>query len=77
MSVRMRWASTCEVKNANSNKTVIAEIQDFTEKDRLNVVLNKSVKLSMKWNGRVYEGRMAGIDFISTGPIGHAYTEGR
>ena len=29
---------------------------------------NKSVKLPMKWNGKVYEGRMAGMDFTSTGP---------
>lgn len=77
MTTKIRWDTICEVKNASSNKTVEAEIQDFTEKDRLNVVINKSVKLSMKWNGRVYEGRMAGIDFTSTGPRGQTYTEGR
>jgi hypothetical protein len=22
----------------------------------------------MKWNGKLYEGRMAGMDFTSTGP---------
>ena len=41
---------------------------DFNECEMLTVVLNKSVKMSMKWNGRVYEGRMAGMDFISNGP---------
>ena len=41
---------------------------DFKEKEVLNVVLNKSVKMSMKWNGKCYEGRMAGMDFISDGP---------
>lgn len=58
----------CEVKQANSSKTVRAEILEFKEQDRLVAVLNKSVKLPMKWNGRVYEGRMAGMDFITSGP---------
>ena len=40
----------------------------FNEKRNLTVVLNKSVKLNMSWNGRMYEGRMAGIDFITEGP---------
>jgi hypothetical protein len=32
------------------------------------VVLNKSIKLPMVWNGKVYEGKMAGLDFVSDGP---------
>jgi hypothetical protein len=51
-----------------SKRTVDAEIQDFVEHDKLHVVINKSVKLSMKWNGRIYEGRAAGMDFESNGP---------
>jgi hypothetical protein len=47
---------------------VEAVVQDFREKETLNVILNQSVKMSMKWNGRLYEGRMAGMDFTSTGP---------
>jgi hypothetical protein len=30
--------------------------------------MNKAVKLLMNWNGRVYEGRSAGMDFVSNGP---------
>jgi hypothetical protein len=44
-------------------------VQNFLENERLDVILNKSVKLSMKWNGSIYEGRMAGMDFTSAGPI--------
>jgi hypothetical protein len=40
----------------------------FNEGRNLTVVMNKSVKLMMNWNGRQYEGRMAGMDFISEGP---------
>ena len=40
----------------------------FNEGRNLTVVINKSVKILMNWNGRVYEGRGAGIDFESAGP---------
>ena len=51
----------------NQNK-VKAEVMDFRENKYLNVVINKSVKLPMIWNGRMYEGRAAGMDFESKGP---------
>ena len=76
-NIKTRYENTCEIKQANSGKTVIAEIMDFNEGRNLTVVLNKSVKLLMNWNGRLYEGRMAGIDFVSNGPRGQRYTEGR
>ena len=76
-NIKTRYENTCEIKQANSGKTVIAEIMDFNEGRNLTVVLNKSVKLLMNWNGRLYEGRMAGIDFVSDGPRGQRYTEGR
>lgn len=68
MSTVSRYSSTCEVKNAANGKTVVAEIMSFNEARNLTVVMNKSVKLLMTWNGRVYEGRMAGLDFVSNGP---------
>jgi hypothetical protein len=76
-NIKTRFETTCEIKQANSGKTVTAEIMDFNEGRNLTVVLNKSVKLLMNWNGRAYEGRMAGIDFISNGPKGQKYSEGR
>lgn len=68
MSSIRRHSETCEVKNVTSNKIVEAVVQDFKELDALHVIINKSVKISMKWNGRLYEGRMAGLDFVSNGP---------
>ena len=58
----------CIVKQEKTSKTVEAEVFDFNEGRSLTVVLNKSVKLPMIWNGKMYEGKMAGIDFISDGP---------
>jgi hypothetical protein len=64
----VRYGETCTVKQANSSKTVEAAVHEFKEQKNLTVVLNKSVKLPMIWNGKLYEGKMAGIDFTSTGP---------
>ena len=64
-----RVGSTCIIQQVgNSSKNVSAEVHEFKENEHLTVVLNKSVKLSMKWNGKLYEGRMAGLDFVTTGP---------
>lgn len=71
MSDILRYNPICTIRQQNSGKSVEAEVHEFKDKDRLTVVLNKSVKLPMKWNGKLYEGRMAGIDFISTGPTVH------
>ena len=76
-NVKVRYDSTCEVRQESSGKIAQAEVQSFNEGRNLTVILNKSVKLLMNWNGRVYEGRMAGMDFVSNGPKGQKYTEGR
>jgi hypothetical protein len=63
-----RYGSTCKVKQVKNSNTVDAEVYDFTERQTLTVVVGKSIKVPMKWNGKLYEGRMAGIDFVSEGP---------
>lgn len=68
MSTVSRHSDTCQVLQESSGKSVEAVVQDFRENEVLHVILNKSVKMAMKWNGRVYEGRMAGMDFTSRGP---------
>ena len=68
MSTIRRHSEVCEVKNVTSNKVVEAVVQDFKELEALYVIINKSIKIPMKWNGKLYEGRMAGMDFTSTGP---------
>ena len=68
MSTIRSHSDVCDVKNVTSNKTVEAVVQDFKELESLYVIINKSVKLPMKWNGKLYEGRMAGMDFTSIGP---------
>jgi hypothetical protein len=68
VSTITRHGNNCIVVQEKTGKEVEAEVMAFHEGRNLTVVMNKSVKLLMTWNGRVYEGRMAGLDFISGGP---------
>jgi hypothetical protein len=68
MAEIIRHSETCLIKMAKSSKETTAVVESFEDKVKLNVVVNKAVKISMKWNGRYYEGRNAGMDFESAGP---------
>lgn len=68
MPTLSRHSDTCTVIQVPANRSTQAVVHEFIENDRLTVILNKSVKIGMKWNGRVYEGRAAGMDFETSGP---------
>ena len=68
MSTVTRHSDSCLVEQVASKRQVEAVVQNFSENELLHVIINKSVKISMKWNGRCYEGRAAGMDFTSAGP---------
>ena len=68
MNTIIRHANTCQIKMAKSSKTVEAVVDQFVPEVVLDVIINKSVKLKLKWNGKCYEGRTAGIDIESVGP---------
>ena len=68
MNSIVRHSETCMVKMAKSSKNTEAVVESFEEHVKLNVIVNKAIKISMKWNGRYYEGRSAGMDFESNGP---------
>ena len=59
---------TCNVECFSSKKVIVADILEFKELLQLVVSINKSIKLHMRWNGRVYEGNYAGLTFTSSGP---------
>ena len=77
MATILRHSDTCQIKMAKSAKLTEAVVQDFEEHKILNVIVGKAVKISMKWNGRCYEGRNAGMDFESDGPTVSRTTTGR
>lgn len=59
---------TCAVTCEDNGRTVTADILDFREEKTLHVSLNKTLKLIMPWNGRIYEGNQSGLTFVSKGP---------
>ena len=69
MSTVIRHSETCQIKMAKSSKTIEAVVSRFIFQESLDVVLNKSVQLKLRWNGKCYEGKSAGMDIESAGPI--------
>lgn len=69
MTTIIRHSDTCQIKVAKSSKVTEAVVADFEDKVMLNVIVNKAVRINMKWNGKCYEGRNAGLDFESAGPV--------
>jgi hypothetical protein len=61
-------AETCRVVCEDNDRTMTADILSFKLEQYLAVSLEKSLKLEMRWNGRVYEGRMGKFSFVSDGP---------
>ena len=75
----IRYEETCQVTCVDNNETVTADILDFKPMVSLNVSLNKSIKMVLKYasNSDEYQGNLYGRTFISKGPKGRHYTTGR
>lgn len=68
MQGRMSYSDVCKLRNTNNGIEVDAEIIEFKPGKILVVSLNKSIKLTLKHNGKIYVGTMAGVEFTSSGP---------
>lgn len=68
---------TCEIICEGNGKKVVADVLSFNEKKNLTVSIDKSVKVLLSWNGRIYEGRMGGMSFVSDGPVIRVVKQGR
>lgn len=68
MSEITRHGDTCLIKMSKSAKMTEAVVSQFIFQQQLDVIINKSIKLKLKWNGKCYEGRTVGMDFESDGP---------
>jgi hypothetical protein len=77
MLSRSSFADTCKLTNTNNGVEVEAEIIEYKPGKMLIVSLNRSVKLTLKHNGKIYVGAMAGIEFVSTGPAETITYQGR
>ena len=62
----IRYSETCKLKMGSKSIDVV--VDQFILEKQLDVIVNKEIKLKLRWNGRCYEGRSAGMDIYSDGP---------
>lgn len=68
---------TCEVICEDNGRKMVADVLYYTHGKTLTVSLDKSIKLVMPWNGRIFEGHLGGKSFITDGPGVTEVTQGR
>jgi len=73
--MKTRFEEVCKEICEDTGQVVDADVLNFQEGKTLTVSLNKSLRMVMPWNGKIYEGKMSGMSFVSTGPKGQKYTE--
>ena len=64
------------ITNTKSDVSVEVEVDNFREGQRFDAFVATN-KISMNWNGKIYVGNMAGMEFISEGPTVRYIKEGR
>ena len=65
----------CQVTFTNNDKIVEAEVDQFRDKESMNVYMATN-KIHMKYNGRVYVGNAFGYEFTSPGPESYKVKDG-
>ena len=53
--------------NTHNENSVECEVDNVREHDSLNAFV-ANTKIHMKWNGKIYVGKMAGMEFTTLGP---------
>lgn len=59
---------TCEVICEDNGRKMVAEVLSYTKKKSLTVSIERTLKLTLMWNGRIYEGNQGPLSFVSNGP---------
>jgi hypothetical protein len=57
----------CKLTCTSNGITMEADVLSFKEEQFLSVAIAE-MKISMKFNGKLYEGKAAGMDFTTPGP---------
>jgi len=65
----------CQVTCTNNDKIVEAEVDQFRDKESMNVYMATN-KIHMKYNGRVYVGNAFGYEFTTLGPESYKVKDG-
>ena len=64
------------ITNTKSDVSVEVEVDNFREGQRFDAFVATN-KIPMNWNGKIYVGNMAGMEFTSEGPTVRYIKEGR
>lgn len=64
------FEETCEITSIENGVTVTGEILHFREHDSITAMINRSARVTLRWNERanVYVGAFGGVEFESPGP---------
>ena len=76
MTVReTRFEDTCEITGIKNDISVLGEILNFREKDVIIATINRSAKVTLRWNehAEVYVGSLGGVEFRYQGPKSYTY----
>lgn len=75
--MRQYIEDTCEILCESNGRKMVADVLDFKDKQYLSVSVDKKVKVQLQWNGKFYEGGVAGLNFSTDGPTVSTYRQGR
>ncbi len=67
----------CEILCEDNGRKMVADILSFKEHQYLTVALEKELKLELRWNNKIYEGKMGRLSFTSEGPTIRDFKQGR
>jgi hypothetical protein len=65
-----RFDDTCEIVGVDKHVSVVGEILQFREHDIIIAMINRSARVTLRWNERanIYVGALGGVEFQSAGP---------
>jgi len=71
----IRFEDTCEITGVKNDISVRGEILKFKEKDIIIATINRSARVTLRWNDKVdlYIGSLGGVEFRSSGPKSQTY----
>jgi hypothetical protein len=69
--------ATCEVICEDNGRKMVADVLYYTKHKTLTVSIDRNIKLTMPWNGRLFEGFLGDKSFITDGPGVYQVTQGR
>jgi hypothetical protein len=74
-----RFEDTCQITGVRNDISVVGEILDFREKQMIIATIQRSAKVTLRWDDRVelYVGSLGGVEFQSSGPKSRTYRTSR